>query len=722
MTTPSPTDPGARVPLLASQHGMLAGQLQQPDNPAYTVAHAIFFRGSGLTPQAIMQALPQHHTGDHCANFHAEQDPATGHWWNVPVPERLRHDVSYVDLSREADPVAATRELALRQALQPLGVLGPGPGRRDCIVKLADPTGGPSADELASIAGLRVSTPDELYGAGTPAHGAGLSGAARPVVSADQPVAYSPHAPSYALITAFHHMLMDGYGATVMRMKVVELVAAASAGRPLPSPTTGSFRALAEAAVQPAEEDLRFWTEHMEGAPLRQGFADRPAPPAPRYHHAAVPLPGFRSQWAASAGGSGGSSDGSGGTPPGTQPTNRPSSWAHAAAAGAASYVSALVDTPDVVVGFPVVGRSTPIEKATPSQSMSVLPLRVRVDAHASSTETTSSFLATVQETKPHQKIPGDYLRARLPIAFRTGRIYGPIVNVIPYHGALDGGHLRVSYDIIAYGPIEDIAFLVVPGADEGVSVEVLANPALYSAAEAHRHAERLARWLGQVAATPGEPITQLVALTAQEERAHRALARCGAAGADGRVLGDADCGRACTPGDLVRTALGHQAHVAGLALRTELGRSTIFGAAGEVVLLDREGTETRTGLLAALVPVTEAPGEAVEAPARETAPATGDQPDLDAAPRPDRAAHPATALVFHGRSDERVEIAGIRVELGGLRRLLDAAQPGLGAASTLQVSARRLSVTLPADTPEDVRTRVTRDVKGYSRAAIKLR
>lgn len=370
---------------------------------------------------------------------------------------------------------------------------------------------------------------------------------------------------SFAWFGICHHMFIDGYGATLLRARVGQALGALAAGQEIPESPLGNITDLITATPEPDPADLEFWKAHLEGAPEVISFADRVAPPAPLYEMIDFRTPRFAARVAESLDGV---------------------NWAHVAAAAALSYTSVILENPAVVVGLPVTGRFTPEEKMTPSQSMGALPLHLRVDHSATLPDLVTEFRNTVRSTKNHQRQAPDALRASLPVAWRTGRIYGPMVNVIPFEIPSMAGALETGLEVISHGPCDDLSFTITPAPEEGIRTEMLFNPSIYPASVRELHSERFANWLKQVAARPGAPLTDLVCLTEAEQRLHTQLAATSGTGTAEPLV----WGTACTVTDLA-ASLG-LTDVTGIEVRSELGRPSVFGRPGRVVFLSSQGAQ----------------------------------------------------------------------------------------------------------------------------------
>lgn len=564
MNSSSPT----RYPLLPSQTGMRDGHLQDPDNAAYTVSQIVWFAGDELTEQMVVDATVRALRDTDALMMRADVDE-NGDWYQE---SRAGDDIPThrLDLSGTEDPAATARELAFREVRRALQISGPEFPFRSFVLTL-----------------------DEH---------------------------------SFAWFGVCHHMFVDGYGATLLRARVGQVLGALAAGQEIPESPLGSFDDLVAQVPAPDPADTEFWKSHLVGAPEVVSFVDRVAMPAPLYEMIDFRTPRFAARVAE---------------------TLESVNWAHVAAAASIAYVSVITEEPAVVVGLPVTGRFTAEEKMTPSQSMGALPLHLRVRHEGTLPELVQVFRDTVRTTKNHQRQAPDALRAELPTVWRTGRMYGPIVNIIPFEMPSMAGDLETGLEVISHGPCDDVSFTITPSGTDGVRTELLFNPTLYGPEQHRAHAERFERWMDQVSETPDAPLASLVCLTEAEERRHEEM-RAIAAEGEGRPL---TWGAPCTVADLAAEA--DVTDVIGIRLLSAIGRPAVFGAPGEVVLLTPSG-EVRTELLAA--------------------------PDAD-------------GLTYRGVAADRVVVNGSHVELQAVRDAV--ARDSRFSDAEVSSSARRITVRL---------------------------
>lgn len=584
-----------RLPLIPSQTGMRDGHLQDPENSAYSVAQIVWFAGEELSEQMVVDAVEIGVRDTHSILLVAGTDE-NGQWYQQ-LDTASEVPVHRVDLSAEPDPQQAARDLAFREVRRALPISGPELPFRSYVLTL-----GPT---------------------------------------------------SFAWFGICHHMFIDGYGATLLRARVGQVLGALAAGQAVPDSPLGSITDLIAATPEPDPADLEFWKAHLDGAPEVISFADRVAPPAPLYEMIDFRVPRFTTRVAEALDGV---------------------NWAHVAAAAAIAYTSVILESPAVVVGLPVTGRFTPEEKMTPSQSMGALPLHLRVDHAATIPDLVTVFRNTVRTTKNHQRQAPDALRAELPVAWRTGRVYGPMVNVIPFEIPSMAGALETGLEVVSHGPCDDLSFTITPAPGDGIRTEMLFNPSIYPASDRVLHAQRFADWLEQVAARPDAPVSDLVCLTAAEQSLHAELADT--AGPDSPQ--PLEWGTNCTVADLA-SSVG-LTDVTGIEVRSDLGRPSVFGRPGRVVFLTPRGAR-ESDLLVSL--------------GRD-------------------------GLEYRGITEDRVVVNGAHVELDAVRRAVTRDPRYTGAEVT--ASGRRITIRPAGKTSREENEEIAARVAEVTSAPVVIR
>lgn len=375
-----------------------------------------------------------------------------------------------------------------------------------------------------------------------------------------------------AYVAIAHHMVIDGFGAALVQRRLVSVFAALSAGEQIPPNPFASLSELADAVRVPSPQDLPYWIDYLKDGPSILSFSGDVAAPAPAAITRRTVVSGVR---------------------------RHGQMWTRLMIGAIAAYTARHTGMDEAIIGVPVSNRGNHVERRTPAMLMTVLPLRVPVDRADSLRVVAREVGRTMAQMSRRTLHRPETLRHAVPSAWRSGRLHGPIANIVPFEVESVGGDTRCTVEIPNHGPVEDFSLLVAPESGTDVRVELTMNPRLYTPDEADEHMERLAAWLQAVSDDPDRPVRDVPFLTADEERAHERVrgdsSRSGGLGA--AVAWD----QPTTPAALAAHA-GIDHDVVGALVLDRVGAPVPFGRPGQVWLLPGDGTAPiKTGLLASI-------------------------------------------------------------------------------------------------------------------------
>ncbi|MCH0561807.1 non-ribosomal peptide synthetase [Streptomyces sp. MUM 2J] len=286
-----------------------------------------------------------------------------------------------------------------------------------------------------------------------------------------------------------HHILLDGYGYTLIVQRLAAVYSALVAGKEVPeSRFAPVFTLLGEEAAyrgsEPFERDRAFWAERFGGFPGAVGLTEG----------AAAPVPGALRRT----------------TDLGVAETARLTAAASRLGTdkakllvltAAAAYVHRVTGARDVVLGLPTLNRVGSAALRTPGMVSNILPLRVAVDPATTVSDLTRSLAAELRAVVEHQRYRGEDLRHDLKLVGGGRRLYGPVVNIVPFVNDARFGEHASTYHHLTGGPVEDLSVTVRPGAGgAGLNIAFDANPQLYTEAELDMHQERFLLLLERIA------------------------------------------------------------------------------------------------------------------------------------------------------------------------------------------------------------------------------
>ncbi|MGZ9826246.1 hypothetical protein ACXYTP_04970 [Tsukamurella ocularis] len=290
-----------------------------------------------------------------------------------------------------------------------------------------------------------------------------------------------------------HHALLDGYSCIRLFRRLADRLAAEDAGATLPFARRGDLAALAAAAAPLRAPDPAFWAVATEGLgePGHEiAFTDRTAPPVdhPLQYRTTVPASDFLAR----------------------------RSWPEEAVGTVAAYVARHLGTDVAQVGVTAALRRTALERATPTAWVAVVPTRLAVPDDATPVSLAGDlrrWLDAAAERIATGERP-EQLLTTIPAAWRTRRVFGPVINVLP-----DLGLPGWSLDVTAWGPVPDCLLSVYPDRNGEVIVDGVFHPDLYDAEQAAAHVEAIAALVPAALARPNAPLPPIPARPVDPDR-----------------------------------------------------------------------------------------------------------------------------------------------------------------------------------------------------------
>ncbi|PXW35270.1 UNVERIFIED_CONTAM: condensation domain-containing protein [Williamsia faeni] len=357
-----------------------------------------------------------------------------------------------------------------------------------------------------------------------------------------------------AYVAIAHHMVIDGYGAALLQRRLVAVYMAHQRGEPVPAAPFGSLRELVSSVRIPDVDDVRRWTDYLAEGPACVSFSDETASSAPVPINRQFVVTGVR---------------------------RHGQIWTRLMIAAIAAYVARFTGMGEAVVGVPVSNRRNHVERRTPAMLMTVLPLRVEVSRSASPKELAHRVGRELMalSRKPPQR--SEVLREAVPAVWHSGRLHGPIVNILPFEIEVPDRSAPCRIEILNHGPVEDVSVLVAPTGVGDVRVELSMNPRVYDGILADQHIARLKSWLQSISDDPGQAFSEVPFMTSDEVRIHQQISDD--AGREGPVTWDSPT----SPKALAAIA-GIDEDIVGAEVIDDFDQPVPFGRRGRVQLLGR--------------------------------------------------------------------------------------------------------------------------------------
>ncbi|PZS11642.1 MAG: non-ribosomal peptide synthetase, partial [Pseudonocardiales bacterium] len=304
----------------------------------------------------------------------------------------------------------------------------------------------------------------------------------------------------------YHHIVMDGFGLSLIARRVAEVYTALLYGRTCDQNVFGSLRQLldSDAAYRTSErfeQDRAWWVKH---------FADQPEPARIVGRSSKTPDSLVRRATC---------------LPPSSMDNLHATArrfgvpWSHVVIAATAVYVHRLTGARAVVVGLPVTARQGSVLKPVPGMVANVLPLRLYVRPDMSPSDLIRHVAEEVREVVGHQRYRGEDLHRDLNLPGNIGTFFAPVVNIASFDYDLRFAGYRTEAHNLSFGLTSDLSIVVWDRRDDsGLQVGLYAHPEVCGADDLTAHHQRFLSLLETLTvADPDQSISRIDIMSAEE-------------------------------------------------------------------------------------------------------------------------------------------------------------------------------------------------------------
>ncbi|MHA7868111.1 MAG: non-ribosomal peptide synthetase [Salipiger thiooxidans] len=294
----------------------------------------------------------------------------------------------------------------------------------------------------------------------------------------------------HVLSERIHHIAADGQAMVQITRRLAALYEAERTGADAGEGPTPFARALDEdarfAAAAARTRQRDFWHDQLADLPPVESPAVRAAGGCGRwFHRAEAPLP-----------------EGTGAAVAHLAETAG-AHWTDVLTALTGAYVArhlasvASGAASDVVLGIPLQNRMGRVAR-TPSTQVNVLPLHLVIDETAPLAGWLRGAAARLAAMRRNSRYRGEALQRELGRIGAGRRLWGPLVNILPFDACPPLAGCETRLQILGAGSVDDITFCFRGDPEAGLLVQVDGNDGRYSAAETEAHGARLAQFLAQ--------------------------------------------------------------------------------------------------------------------------------------------------------------------------------------------------------------------------------
>ncbi|MCR6738172.1 amonabactin biosynthesis non-ribosomal peptide synthetase AmoF [Aeromonas dhakensis] len=314
------------------------------------------------------------------------------------------------------------------------------------------------------------------------------------------------------LYSCVHHIALDGFGTTLLFQRIAELYAEGLAGE-MNSPSP--FGSLAEVLAEEAGREQSgknaaartFWQEQLQGWPEVTSFGSLRAPIAAEFIRESRPLPA--ALWQSLTGFA----------------DEHKLGWPDLLLAGLSAQLSLSSGQDKTLLGLMMMNRIGSASLTVPCMQMNITPLALTLGEELDLAGAAGAVAKAKRGVRKHQHYRYELLRRDLGLVGGDKRLFGPLVNIMPFDHARRFGQLSAHILNISAGPVEDLTIEVQVGVDGQPRLDLDANPGCYCQADLAAIADTLFALLGRWLAEPAQTLGALKGDWLAEQRASALIA-----------------------------------------------------------------------------------------------------------------------------------------------------------------------------------------------------
>ncbi|MDQ0297941.1 nonribosomal peptide synthetase DhbF [Salibacterium salarium] len=304
-----------------------------------------------------------------------------------------------------------------------------------------------------------------------------------------------------------HHIAIDGFGFMLIAQRVANIYTAITHDLPDNERKFSSFQSVLEEEKVYREskqykKDRQFWMERFADKPEIINLGQKKSRTSHTFLRKTAYLSPADARNLKDASGTG---------------------WYEVIIASTAAYMSRLTGVEDIILGLPMMGRFGSDLLKVPGMIMNLVPVRLSIHQNMSISELLRQVEQEVRQVQIHQYYRHEELRRDLKLVGEYQRLFGPIVNFMPFDYDLNFSEVRGFPHNLCAGPVDDLSINVHGGLDgNGLKIDMDANPQVFSEEEVEAHLDRLLRFLRNITVLQDRnlPVGQINFLSPDERHA----------------------------------------------------------------------------------------------------------------------------------------------------------------------------------------------------------
>ena len=309
-------------------------------------------------------------------------------------------------------------------------------------------------------------------------------------------------------LQSYHHIVLDGFGASLLVRRVAEVYTALATGRECGKSGFGSLRQLldSDAAYRSSAafaQDRDYWTRRFADQPEPGRLGGRPGRATAQLLRRGAHFPPTKLDALRAA----------------ARRAKVP--WSVLLIAAAALYTQRLSGAEDVVLGLPVTARTDATLKRTPGMLSNAVPLRLSARPDLTWSAFVAEVAQAVREALAHQRYRGEDIQRDLGLSGGARSWFSPTVNIMTFDHDLRFAQAPATARNLTVGQASDWSIVVCDRRDgAGLSIDWHAHPEVFAAAELAAHQERFIALLDTLSSVdPAQPIGLIDLLLPTEHR-----------------------------------------------------------------------------------------------------------------------------------------------------------------------------------------------------------
>ncbi|MBV9164105.1 MAG: amino acid adenylation domain-containing protein [Pseudonocardiales bacterium] len=305
----------------------------------------------------------------------------------------------------------------------------------------------------------------------------------------------------------YHHIVMDGYGCSLVARRVAQVYTALATGKPCPASNFGSLCDLVDddkiyRESQQYAQDRAYWAERFtdELKPTRLIPQSSTTPQRLVQQITTLSLPSMHRLRAAA------------------RRARVP--WTCVVIAATGLYIHRITGAWDVILGLSVTARRGLLLKQTPGMVSNALPLRLSLRPDIALPDLITGVAGEIRMIIKHQRYRGEDLYRDLGLLGSTATSFAPLVNIISFNYNLHFAGYRATTHNVSFGTIGDLS-IVVWDRQDGSAPQIgwYAHPEVCGAEEVTAHHHRFLALLNTITTSDPDTLISRIDLLTDNER-----------------------------------------------------------------------------------------------------------------------------------------------------------------------------------------------------------